>query len=116
MVGRDTELIPLAVADDVLLRQTELLAEISAKLNCFLVYGRKISGVGKPALAYLETNITVVCLTSGVPAPVIPRERLVCGDTAVSEFPDECVDTDTNSSRKARIPVVPANVCAIYGG
>ena len=77
MIGRDAEFIPFAVADDVILRQTEKTAEISAKLNCFLVNGRKISGVGKSVLAYLETNITVISLTSGVPAPVVPRECLV---------------------------------------
>ena len=86
VVGGNAELMPFSVADDVLLRQPVLLAEIDAQLDRFLVNGRKICGVGKLVLAYLKANVCVVGAAASVPAANIPRKRLVGGNAAVFQL------------------------------
>ena len=106
MIAGDPQLVTLTVADNIPLRQSVLLAEIDAKLHGFLVNGRKIRGIGQTVLADFKADMCIVRRTPSVPTTMIPRKRLVSGDTAVSQLADETVDADLPSVRLVLIPVV----------
>ena len=112
VVAGNTKLVPLAVADDVIFRQTILLAEIHAKLHSLPVHLIEIGDVRKTILANLKAYMSIVRRTPSVPATMIPRKRLISGDTTVSQLANEAVDADLPSVRLVLIPMVVALVLA----
>ncbi len=56
--------------------------------------------------------MSVVCTASGVPSAMIPRQSLVCGDSAVSQLADECVDADLSAAGMVGIPMIAVLVLA----
>lgn len=91
VIAGNAELVTLRVADERrrLRLDAVLLAEVGAQLDRFLVNGRKICGVGKSVLAYLKTDMRIVCRTPGVPSAMIPRKRLVGSDAPVRQSSNE---------------------------
>ena len=106
VVAGNTKIVPLAVADDVIFRQTILLTEINAKLHSFVVYLTEICHVGQIVLADFKGNMRVVTGTAAVPAARIPRQSLVRCDGAVGQLSYKAVDTDLPTVRRVLVPVV----------
>jgi len=106
VIAGDAQLISLRVADDILIRQSVLFAEIDAKLHGLLINSRKIRGIGQTVLADFKADMCIICRTTGVPATMIPRKRLISGDASVSQLADEAVDADLPSVRLVLIPVI----------
>ena len=92
VVGGDALLVPLAVADDVLLSQAELPAQVGTQLHRLLIDGGEINRVFQAVLADFKADVGAVGRAASVPAEMIPREGLVCSDGAVCQLADERVD------------------------
>ena len=73
VVGCDTLFTALGVADNVLLSETILLAEVGTKLGGLTVHLLEIGAVREAVLADFKTDMGVVGATTGVPSTVIPR-------------------------------------------
>ena len=56
--------------------------------------------------------MSVVCTTPGVPSTMIPRQSLVCGDSAVSQLANECVNADLSAAGMICVPVIAVLVLA----
>ena len=106
VVGSDALFVALGVADNVLLGETILLAEVGTKFNGLTVHLLEIGAVRETVLADFKTDMGVVGTATGVPSTVIPRQGLVCGNRAVSQFADESVDADLSAAGVIGIPVI----------
>ena len=106
VVGCDTLLVALGVADDVLLGQTIFFAKVGTKFDGLTVHLLEIGVVRKTVLADFKADMGVVGATTGVPSTVIPRESLVSGNGAVSQFANESVDADFSAARVIGVPVI----------
>lgn len=112
VVGCDALLVALGVADDVLLGQAILFAEVGTKFNGFTVHLLEIGVIRKTVLADFKTDMRVVGAAAGVPSTVIPRESLVSGNGAICQFADESVDTNLSAAGMISVPVVVVLVLA----
>ena len=94
------------VVDPVASQVVKRIFEIYAKLHGFPVNSRKIRGIGQTVFADFKSDMCIVRRTTGVPATMIPRKRLVSSDASVSQFTNEAVDADLPSVGLVLIPVV----------
>lgn len=108
VVGGDALLVAFAVADDVLLGQPELRAEIGTEFDSLTVHLAEVCGIIQPVLADLEADMCVVTASllaaCTVPAAMVPREGLVGCDRTVCQLADEGVTADLAIHRL--IPVI----------
>ena len=112
MVTGDAQFVSLTVADDILLRQSVLLAEIHAKLHGLLVNSKKIRGISQAVLADFKADMGIVRRTPGVPSAMIPRKRLVGSDAPVLQFADESMNADLSAARRRGVPVIAVLIYA----
>lgn len=98
VVRSNATLVTFAVADDVLFGQTELLAQVSTKLNGLQINLLEVGAVREIVFTNFESNMRVICSATGVPATVIPRQRLVGSDASVCQLADEAVNTDFSAA------------------
>ena len=106
VVGCDTLLVALGVADDVLLGQTIFFAEIGTKFDGLTVHLLEIGVIRKTVLADFKADVSIIGAAAGVPSTVIPRESLVSSNGAICQFADESVDTDLSAAGMIGVPVV----------
>ena len=106
VVGCDALLVALGVTDDILLGETILLAEVGTKFNGLTVHLLEVGIIRKTVLADFKADMRVIGAAAGVPSTVIPRQSLVCGNGAVSQFADESVDADFSAAGVIGVPVI----------
>ena len=71
VVGCNALFVSFGVADDVLLGQAVLLAEIGTKFNGLTVHLLEVGIIRKTVLADFKSDMGVVCTAPGVPSTVI---------------------------------------------
>lgn len=100
----------LAVADNVLLGQAVFFAQVGAKLHRLIVDLAKIGSVRQIVLTDFKGDMGIIAAALGagaaMPAPVVPRKRLIGGDGSVGQLPDKGVDADLPPAGFLLIPVV----------
>ena len=83
------------------LGQAVLLAEVNAKLHRLIVDLVEIGGVCQAILANFKRDVGVIAGALGtgaaMPAPVIPRKRLVSGNRSIRQLADKSVNADLRS-------------------
>ena len=98
VIGGNALRVALAVADDILLGQAVFLTQIGAKLHRLVVDLAEIGSVRQIVLAYLKGDMGIIAAPFGagaaMPAPVVPRERLVGCNRTVGQFSDKGMDAD----------------------
>ena len=116
MVGRDAARVGFVVADDVLYVDAIGFTQPRAELGGQLVHGSQVASVIQPVLAHLEADVAVVRRAAGVPASVIPRQRLNDSWRAVFELADKAVNADlTTHGFRILVPVIPVLVLTKKG-
>lgn len=106
MIGCDTFLVALTVADDVLFGQAVLLAKVRTKLHRFLVDLVEVGLIRKPVLTDFKANVRIVGRTACMPSTVLPGQRLIGCHTSVSQLSNKAVDADLSSAGMIGVPVV----------
>ena len=114
VVGSDAALVSFAVADDVLFGQTELLAQVGAKLDGLQIHLLEVGAVREAVFTNFESDMGVVCAAACMPSSVIPRQRLVSGDAAVCQLADETMDAYLATAGVVGVPVVVVLVLAQF--
>ena len=112
VVGSDAFPIAFAVAEDVLLGQAVLLAEVSTKFYRFLVDFIEVYLVGETVFANFKADVGVVAGAAAVPAPMIPGQSLVCSNRAICQLADKGVAADFPPIGVEGVPVIAILVFA----
>ena len=98
VIGGNALRMALAVADDIFLGQAVLLAEVNAKLHRLIIDLVEIGGVRQAILANFKRDVGIITGALGtgaaMPAPVIPRKRLVSGNRPIRQLADKSVNAD----------------------
>ena len=114
VVGSDAALITFGMTDDVLLGQSELFAQVGAKLDGLLIHLLEVGAISEAVFADFKTDMGVVCAAACMPAAVIPRQRLVSGDAAVCQLADETMDAYLTTAGVVGVPMVVVLVLAQF--
>ena len=112
VVGSDAALITFGVADDVLLSQSELLAQVGAKLDGLLIHLLEIGAISEAVFADFKTDMGIVGAAACMPAAMIPRQRLIGRYGAVCQLSDEAVDANLTTTGMVCVPMVVVLVLA----
>ena len=99
VVGGNALLVALTMADDVLLGQIILLAEVGAQFHSLPIDLPKIHLVGQIIFTDLKADVGIVGAATGMPPSIIPGQRLVGGNGAVLQFADKRVNADLSPTR-----------------